>query len=475
MSIASPGPRQVGAPARFALPWILVFGCSATGWGQTDTIPRDTGRREAKPLITIPAPCNLRPERRLRLEDNLRSILLSWIDGSDGARRLDSEWQRAVDTATGFAVTDVTVHRLPSSPSGSVIVPYLGCYEKAEQRVLKSLSREAPETLPALFDFYLEAYTQQIGSSPGRRWMAARSRDRLVWLAAQHKNLMPRSPEEKADRARMLMMLADVMRSAPFTAEMREAVELLEQVVDLVPESVAARYMAATLAERIGDYEATVRQFVRLAKIIPDDAEVALRLAINRGRTGDTRLARRDLEAVARGGGAAWIRILAYQEWVKLESGKRAVGARAVLEEALTAFPGERQLSLQLAAALIHARRWHQAERALDRTAAAIAPTDEGSPRSLYDLPRRDELEAEQRRLGIDIETGILELRRLLAAGLPRPHPNRLATHECEDLAQRFIQYLDGDRGDAPRPANPPIEALQLIREDDTLDLQPQR
>jgi len=39
------------------------------------------------------------------------------------------------------------------------------------------------------------------------------------------------------------------------------------------------------------------------------------------------------------------------------------------------------------------------------------------APRSLYDRPRRDELEVEAERLAAEIEVGLERLRRILATG----------------------------------------------------------
>ena len=214
----------------------------------------------------------------------------------------------------------------------------------------------------------------------------------------------------------MLLMLADAMQSAPYFTEILEARELLEEVIDLSPESVAARYMAATLAERTGDYEVAVRALERLVRQRPEDEEVALRLAINRLRIGDERAARRGLESLARGDGPSWVRVLAYQEWVAQGSGARGQGSREreLLAEAMSEFPGDQQLALQLAAALIRAGEWGAAER----VAAASSPgdPDEPTPRSFYDMPRRDEMNAVTGHFRAAVEVGTARLRQLMAA-----------------------------------------------------------
>ncbi len=210
----------------------------------------------------------------------------------------------------------------------------------------------------------------------------------------------------------MLLMLADKMQSAPFYTEILEARDLLEEVIDLAPESLAARYMAAALAERTGDYEIAVRELNRLARRLPDDREVALRLAVNRLRTGDTRAGRTGLQTVARGGGPDWVRVLAYQEWVRLVASSRGGAELELLEEARSAFPHDPQLSLQAAAALLRSGEWSSAERV---AAAGTGDPWETSPRSLYDLPRRDEIDAERVEFDAEVRAGLPRLRALLS------------------------------------------------------------
>ncbi|NIR59481.1 MAG: hypothetical protein GWO02_08140, partial [Gammaproteobacteria bacterium] len=53
----------------------------------------------------------------------------------------------------------------------------------------------------------------------------------MLWLVAQHKQILPRGRAARLQRARMLLMLADTMQTAPFLTEILEARELLEQVV----------------------------------------------------------------------------------------------------------------------------------------------------------------------------------------------------------------------------------------------------
>jgi hypothetical protein len=188
-------------------------------------------------LTTITGRCPLPNDWIKRTSDSFRTNLVSWADGGEGALELIFTWQQALMDETGYAVTDETLVRFPQSTRGQILIPVLGCYEKAEEQVLEALVDQHPETLPALFEFYRDIYRWQVRASPARRWMASRSRDRLEWLAKLHKETMPKGPAEKAQRAQLLLRLADAMRSAPYTAEMAEALELLGEVVTLAPQS----------------------------------------------------------------------------------------------------------------------------------------------------------------------------------------------------------------------------------------------
>ena len=343
---------------------------------------------------TIPRTCRLPEEGLARIRTGLGSLFIRSVGDTDlAALELDRYRQASADAGAGFHLDDQSLHSLPVLRDLRIVIPGIDCVEKVEAGMLRALSLEHPELIDPLFDLYLRAYAVELSSPPPfRHWLAARTEDRLVWLIDLYREL--HSGDAAEGVALMRLALADEMQRSLFLRSLVDARALFRRIPPQGEIGFAARYSAAFLGERLGDYRAAAHEFGRLAKGRPDDLELALRQAINRARDKDRRFAVKRLERlVAREVGAGWLRVVAYQELARLRAEGRGDPV-ATLEEALEIFPAEPQLKLQLASYL--GERWSEIDRLVEELDAVPGGEVEPLPRVLYDSLRRTELDAQR-------------------------------------------------------------------------------
>ena len=387
----------------------------------------------------------------LVVEDALRRILADWGSGSATAAVDLSGWQqRVIDRKTGFAVDDESLDHLPLldqrqampefkappggktagfAASGLFQLPGLGCLRKVEDHTLGALAELEPESLLPLSYLYLAVYVEQSGHD-GRPWLAGRNRQRFRSLLDLYVDRAADPPAARGHAALVLIRLAEHLWSRGAYNLGLEAKSVFYEALKLDPDNLEARYWAAFLEEKYGDYPAALVHLRRLARARPGDPEVELRLGVNLGRTGKPRAATAALEAVARGDASDWMRIVAYQELARLVGEKRGDVAVAYLREALRRFPDEPQLTFQLAYRL--RRDWRGSAALVERVEAGWHGDSEDSPRVTYEYGRTDDLAAAKKRLGRELSLrlesvtrGLARLeeleRRSRAAGRSRP------------------------------------------------------
>ena len=342
-------------------------------------------------IRTHPAPCQLTAEIALRVADDYGDLLLDWAGGaSEASESLDLLQRTLITRFAGFEVNDRTLHNLLVMPNGKIVIPGISCLERIEKRVLERLFASEPSTALSVYRLYLGTFViQEAGRRPPRRWLATRTRERMLQMVDMFLAESGQTPAALEAGSSMLVALAEAMRGSAYLTSIRDARELFSRAAKMDPNSVAAAYWSAILGERLSDFEGAAESFEDLARREPEDEEVHLRWALNLARTGRAKRAHEELEDLAATATTSWIRVLSYQELAKLQS--NAGDREGTLRLGLVTFPGDPQLTLQLLPMLDN---WEEVDTLVARTSRP--QMDQGrSPRLMYDVPRLTELVAE--------------------------------------------------------------------------------
>jgi Flp pilus assembly protein TadD len=177
----------------------------------------------------------------------------------------------------------------------------------------------------------------------------------------------------------------------------------------------------ALITERTGRYGDTAVLLDRLVSAQPGNAEARLRLAVNLERRGMSERAAEELRACVGPGSPQWVRAVAYQELLhSLVASQRFREARALLDEAGSALPGDRGIAILRMLVL---------ENTGDRAAAAVlvarlgsAEVEEESPRFRYCQPPEREVAAARAEVAATMPRALEALVRGLAARPPERH-----------------------------------------------------
>lgn len=187
---------------------------------------------------------------------------------------------------------------------------------------------------------------------------------------------------------------------------------VFQRALQLEPGDPAALLAVGELHERLGDYEGARKAYARLVRSQPDSAEARLRLGVQLIRLGQEDAGVEQLQRATRGSGSQWARIVAWEEWASAVLASSGEGpAEAVLEKALMAFPGNEQLTVEMAALLD--RRGRGAE-ASHLTESLPEPTGERSARNIYGDWPLEALSASRQRFQHGAEERLPALRRAL-------------------------------------------------------------
>ena len=375
------------------------------------------------------------PPLPTELELDYLNILASWARGSQAAVGELSDLQQAwASGAAGFEISVASFPQLPTKVSSAGVsgprptsqvpialskrLPGIACLRELEERIRQQVVDLDPEGLLPLAYFYRRLYREQMGA-PFRPWLAEHSRSRAFELSGDYRELVDPGAASRRAAVAMWMGMADTVLSASFFETGSEAREVYLRVLELDPDQAVARYWAAYLEEMLGRYGKAERHLEILSAQRPGDAEVALRLAVNRARSGRAAAAGA-LESLARGTGPDWIRIVAYQELGRLFAERDAERAVAYLRAAVASFPDNPRSHLQLAYLL--GADWRAALTEVQRVEAGWSGDPGATPRQRYSMPRRGGIDRELQRLAgeVDRRKPILEqaLTRLL---LQRP------------------------------------------------------
>jgi tetratricopeptide (TPR) repeat protein len=250
----------------------------------------------------------------------------------------------------------------------------LAALERIERRVVRQLSESDAGVVVPILLLHRDVFRQYLAVRDDR---LADHTWRLVAALAEDAPQTLRSGQWAGFAETLLVALAaDLVRAS----QVGSAIELLEHAVDVAPQSHAALLGLGATYERTGDYGEALSPLRQLIRHHPESAEGALRLAINLARTGDPREGLQIFKTLTSDPTPGWIQILAYQERARLLP---AHSAEALLREAVSRFPSNQALQIQLASLLDRHGRALDAAALIDRlTSRAAVP--ETSPRVRY-------------------------------------------------------------------------------------------
>ncbi len=214
---------------------------------------------------------------------------------------------------------------------------------QAESRVLEPLPDAEWGCLLPVILLHLDlsrAYRES-----GRSILAYHATRMTVDLAGAYADKLA-GARAQAEAAQALSSLAGYRQH---DGALSQAERLFTRALDVAADG-AALLGLATLYEKRGLFAQAVPVFERLVAERPEDAEGALRLALNRARTGQAAAAEESLGELASRPESDWIALLAHQELARLliDDGRQSRAAD-VLRRALVRWPGHPTLQLHLA------------------------------------------------------------------------------------------------------------------------------
>jgi len=227
----------------------------------------------------------------------------------------------------------------------------------------KYIGDERPESLVPLIRYHEWRYRQHHESHSYQ--LATHSRQMALALAETYVALSG-SEGSKRIAAANLISIAGYLQEV---GSIPSALGAFEKALDYDKQNVAALLGIGTILEAdLGDYEGAVSAFRKLLRLQPKNVEVRLRLAVNQARTGHAGAAEKNLRACISGRSPAWVKIVANQELGNLLASKGKHGEAAeILQSAITRFPGQQRLYIQLASVYDSLNRPSAAREALER------------------------------------------------------------------------------------------------------------
>ena len=306
------------------------------------------------------------------------------------------------------------------------------CIRNVEADLSSYLEKSDPSLLPTLAFWQTQMLLDSMDWAQQPTLRAVdfdRLDDRLKTYRRKAAREVESLTKEQAERYAALTWtgLAEIFARRGSVAFYWSADRVLHLALEIDEDLLPARYLQAWVGEKVREPLDVIRPWRELTEDHPDQSEFRLRFALNASAAARHGTAIEELERVARGDGSAWIRVLAYQEWVQLlleESRDETEGrvlARSILDEARDQLPLWPSLDL-LASYLDLGSKHSDALRLAERVEAHVWPEGELSPRLRYELPNPDQLVLGNAELVDLIKTG----RRDLAAYLGALHPNEV-------------------------------------------------
>lgn len=271
--------------------------------------------------------------------------------------------------------------------------------------VRELIETESVEILVPIVVLHHDAYVMY--RQREQRELAAHSRQMSAELAEYYGN--------KSTRADARLFTGWVLTS--FGAYLQESwalsssAELFERALQRDPQNVVALVRLGASFEKSGEYENAVQRLERAARLRPDDAQIAVRLALCRARMDEVMIPEviEQLRAVVASQRPSWIISVAYQELALLLAAEgRPDEAERALREGLRKMPGDQYLSVELSQLLDRKRSPGEAAKVL---AAVEAGDWRGkSPRYLYNTWPDVGIEATRANLRSTLQAGLSPL-----------------------------------------------------------------
>ncbi len=387
---------------------------------------------------------SVEPDVERRFEQAYLSVVVAWAEGTpDAVAQLADLEHRFFSDQVGFEITVDTYPRLPYGSAGrsfryAINLPKRpailnrrlrgsNCLREIQKTTYRWLLDFEPEALLALSQLHHLTYEEHM-SKVFRPWLAEPNKDQVFATLDGYRRHAP-SSEALSNTVAMLVSLADTLQNLTLFETGVETREVYLRVLDLAPDHFAARYWAAFLEERSGNYRRAAKHLSLLAGARPEDPEIVLRWAINRQRIGATDA--HELEAIARRQQPDWLRIIAYQEAGRLLAETDLGRALVILREGSEHFPDNVRLRLQLSN-LLH-EDWQVSSTLVQEVESEWGGDSGLTPRSKYCDPRRDELDQERRRLERVVEQRKTALATALIRLLEENPGNLLTLSECPE------------------------------------------
>ena len=356
----------------------------------------------------------------LGIENGYRDTLAAWAGGVEGAAVRYAAFQvQVVERIIGTQVSPTNLRYEETERA-------LRCLDEIERNTQRLLRLEDAEVLPVVSAFQLEVYLDHL-ARPGGAWIARLNWERFdeLWRSFRGRDS---APPKGSDEMLALLFLETGARleELGLIGQLARARESFERAIEHSPGSVAARYRAAFLAEKLGLYRRAHRQLDWLVERLPDDPEIRLRRAVVASRLGPGEAWVDALEDLGHTGGERWIRVVAFQELARAVAAEDPVVAIEVLRDALKELPGDQGLEIQLANRL--GAGSEEGQRLLRTVIEREAAREAMSPRGRYEEGRKTELRAAQVRFAIELA------------------PRRARLTEALDRVERFETVRDARR-----------------------------
>lgn len=347
---------------------------------QTDSQPAQQMAPQMAPTVGAGLAAQQSAEAQL---ERLRGVLQAW--------------------SLGGSVTQEDVRAVYSAQADPRRSSKSSCIQSVEEDLSTYLEDADPTLLPTLVLWR----TQMIlGSIQWAEQPTMRSQDfdrlgdRLKTYSRRAARHSPSLSREQAETnvAVVWTGLSEVFARYGSRAFYGLARSALDRALEIDEDLLPARYLHAWVGEKLLPSLDMMRPWRELMEEYPDRAEYRLRFAVNASTAARPVKAIEQLEQVARGDGAEWMRSLAYETWVQLlldptkgGSSDHEEAARKLLEEARSELSPWPNLDL-LASSLDLRDRRDRALRLAEGVEAHVWPEGEIAPLLRYELPNPDEL-----------------------------------------------------------------------------------
>lgn len=272
---------------------------------------------------------------------------------------------------------------------------------KIQLDAVNRITQSDPATILPLLELHLELYRQAWRDGETLRSTFSRQ------FFGQLVDLYVSRDKSEAGRATASRYLLSLANDLSVTSVQGIRRRVLERALELDPENTLILLCLAVDSERDGDSHSALGYLDRMKRLMPDDGEVKVRIAMNQQRLGKRAEARRILEAVMAGPAPEtdpWWHSLSYQELARMATADgNARKAEQILRAGIQRWPQDDKLRIQLAGLLDQLRQPQEAQALLANVQTA-GNTGAWSPRRRYTQLPFDQLHIDAAKLRLQAE-----------------------------------------------------------------------